>query len=105
MMQAEGKQLTIKALCKVVKQQWAAKHGTVPASDVLKLQLLAKVSILHVGGQFVLLLKHLQFQTLQVSGRLQCQSLSSVSLVFVLNGDGSCRSTSMPRLYTAGSEA
>ena len=48
--QAEGNQLTVKGLCKFAKQQWAKKHGSMPDSEALKSQLLAKVSLAHAGG-------------------------------------------------------
>lgn len=34
----------MKGLRKVVKRQWGAKHGSMPATDVLESQLIAKVS-------------------------------------------------------------
>ena len=45
--QADGNQLTVKGLRKIVKRQWGAKHGGMPASGFLETQLVAKVSDLY----------------------------------------------------------
>jgi hypothetical protein len=41
--QAEGHQLTTKALCNIVRQHWKSKYGSLPDAASLKFQVLAKV--------------------------------------------------------------